>query len=183
MATELNLGYQQRLAELDAMVAEARLSPDSLCERAAGLLAGRIGCRIDEAHAHLRLLAGQQEKSVDTVAEEVIITLEPRQPTSSQRLLRTAEEALRAAHRGPGTRSPHSRPAATAEAVADGWADVVQQMLNTVPGDHVAVAALRNGAEEIVDYRLVAVSPAMRDLSGRAGLQLVGRRVGDVYPD
>jgi serine phosphatase RsbU (regulator of sigma subunit) len=95
VVTESNAGYRQRLAELDAMVAGARLSPEATCERAAGLLAGRIGCRIDEAHAHLRLLAGQQRKSLDRVAAEMIAALETRRSTPPQQLLRTAREALR----------------------------------------------------------------------------------------
>src|SRR3954449_1014160 len=164
MATELNLGYEQRLAELDAKVAQARLSPEAVCERAAGLLAGRIGCRIDEAPAHLRLLASQHRKSVDTVAAEVIVALEARQPTPSQQLLRTVDEALRAAHRGPATPAAHSPTPATAEAAAYGWADVVQQMLTTMTGNHIAVVPIRNETDEIVDYLIAAASPAMRDL-------------------
>ena len=45
--------YQQRLAEIDAVVARAQLDPALVVERAAGLLAGRVGCRVDEAHTYL----------------------------------------------------------------------------------------------------------------------------------
>ena len=64
-------GYAERLAELAAKIGQARLSPEVVCERAAGLLAGRTGCRIDDAHAHLRLLATEQGSDVGTVAAKV----------------------------------------------------------------------------------------------------------------
>jgi hypothetical protein len=45
--------YLRRLADIDAAVARARLEPAVLVERAAGLLAGRVGSRVDEAHSYL----------------------------------------------------------------------------------------------------------------------------------
>ncbi|MEV4641427.1 SpoIIE family protein phosphatase [Actinoplanes sp. NPDC049548] len=179
MATEADHGYLQRLAELEAQVSEARLGPDVVCERAAGLLAGRIGCRIDEAHAHLRLLAGQQGKDLASVASGAIAVLETQRSTPSRTLHRSAEEALRVIHAPPAPR--RHRPPQHAPVPQD-WAAVVQQVLDAVPGEHLALTALRDDGGRIIDYRIVAAGRTVTDRSGRSGPQLIGRRVSDVYP-
>src|SRR5687768_4516904 len=135
---EANHGYLQRLIELDVKIDQARLSPDLQCERAAGLLAGRIGCRIDEAHAHLRLRATQQGSDVGTVAAGVIAALETTQLTPSRRLYQVADEILlHAAPRAPAVRRTH-RPQRL-ESDVGAWAAIVQQIFETVPGDHIMV--------------------------------------------
>lgn len=178
---EATPGYLQRLAALESRVSQARLSADTVCERAAGLLAGRVGCRIDEAHAHLRMLATREGRSLSDVATAVIGTLENQQPTSVRQLRRTAEEALRPHHREalPG----RSRPPQATGPAEHHWIGVVQQMLNSMPGDHAAVVPLRDRTGEITDFQYVAVSHGVRDLSGRAGAWLIGHRVGEIYPE
>nr|BFE82338.1 hypothetical protein GCM10020093_049390 [Planobispora longispora] len=52
--------YLSRLADIDAKVERARVDPEVVLGRAAGLLAGRTGCRVDEAHAHLLRLAAER---------------------------------------------------------------------------------------------------------------------------
>ncbi|MEV8508579.1 SpoIIE family protein phosphatase [Actinoplanes sp. NPDC051475] len=180
MATEADPGYLQRLAELEAQVSEATLSSDVVCERAAGLLAGRIGCRIDEAHAHLRHLAGQQDREVAAVASGVLAVLETQETTPSGRLHRSAEEVLRVA-RAPREARPRSRsrPSPTPR---DDWTGVVQQVLDTVPGEYIVVTALRDEAGDIADYEIVAVSRTVSDRSGRTGPHLIGRQVSEVFP-
>ncbi|GGQ48477.1 SpoIIE family protein phosphatase [Couchioplanes azureus] len=173
-------GYLQRLAELEQQIGSARLSPDVVVERAAGLLAGRIGCRIDEALAHLRTLARQQDQDLAAVAAGIISVLETRQATPSGRLRRTAEEVLRVAHQSPTPRQRH-RPAPPDDA-APGWADVVQQVLDAMPGNHIVLVPMRDDAGRLVDYRLVAVTHSLVDLSGNTGSRLVGRRVSESYP-
>lgn len=174
---ETDHGYRRRLAELDAKIEQARPDPDVLCERAAGLLAGRIGCRIDEAHGHLRLLASQQGASLGTVAADLIAALETKQPTSSQTLRQAADAVLQAVGD-----SPSARPCRPRAPAAGGWAAEVQQVLDAVPGKHMAVVAVRDDLGRILDYELVAVSPTVVDLAGRTGPQLIGRRVSEVYP-
>ncbi|MEV6596793.1 SpoIIE family protein phosphatase [Actinoplanes sp. NPDC051346] len=184
---EQDQGYRQRLAELDAKIGRAYLGADVVGERAAGLLAGRIGCRVDEAHAYLRQLAAEQSRDVQVVAAEVVATLETLGgPLPADRLRSAADEAL---NRPPRTAPHHRRrppePAFRGQQWARGvpdWAGIVQQVLDTVPGQHIAVMPQRDPAGEIVDYRFVAVSPTVVDLSGRRGAQLLSRRVGEVYP-
>ncbi|MEV6596305.1 SpoIIE family protein phosphatase [Actinoplanes sp. NPDC051346] len=181
MTTDGHQGYLRRLAELEAQIGSARLSADVVCERAAGLLAGRIGCRIDEALAHIRTVAAQQDKDVETVAAAMISALETRQVTPSVRLRRSAEEVLRVAHQAPKPRQRH-RPAVSVDDAAPGWAAVVQQVLDAMPGNHIVLVGIRDDAGELVDYRLVAVSRTLVDLSGTAGSRLIGRRVSETYP-
>jgi AmiR/NasT family two-component response regulator len=61
-------GYRQRLAEIEARVRSARLDPSVVLERAAGLVAGRVGCRVEEAHAYIRQLAREQGRDRSEVA-------------------------------------------------------------------------------------------------------------------
>ncbi|SNY64235.1 PP2C family protein-serine/threonine phosphatase [Paractinoplanes atraurantiacus] len=174
-------GYAQRLAELDARIEQARLSPEIVCERAAGLLAGRSGCRIEDAHAHMRQLAAQQGSGLGAVAAAVIAALETQLPMPSAGPHTVTPRPPRSAPHPPSPeRSP--RPTPPVEASGAGWADVVQQMLDTLPGRHIVVIPERDGSGEIVDYRFVAVSPSVVDLAGRTGAQLVGERVSTIYP-
>jgi len=91
---EAHHGYLQRLTELNAEIGRSRLDPDVGYERAAGLLAGRIGCRVEEAHTYLRQLATEQDRDVRAVAAEVLATLEARAATPPGRLRTAAAEAL-----------------------------------------------------------------------------------------
>lgn len=180
---EAHQGYLHRLTELDARIGRVRLDPDVEHERAAGLLAGRIGCRVDEAHAYLRQLAAEQDRDVRAVAAEVLATLEAHTVTPPGRLRSAAAEALADLRRLPGKRPAQApaRPGPAPDGAAD-WASVVQQVLDAVPGDHSALMPQYDGSGSVVDYRFVAVSPTVVDLSGRRGNQLIGLRVGEVYP-
>ena len=67
--------YLQRLADIEAAVARAQPEPDLLVERAAGLIAGRAGCRVDEAQVQLRLLAREQGRQPSEVAADILTIL------------------------------------------------------------------------------------------------------------
>ncbi|WP_433293999.1 SpoIIE family protein phosphatase [Actinoplanes sp. CA-030573] len=200
---DIDDGYARRLAELSTKIEQARLSPEMVCERAAGLLAGRVGCGIDEAHAHLRLLAAQRDSDVGAVAAAVIATLETRRPLPATGLhlvpppmpgtgLHPVPPPTPAT--GPHIVPPPSarRPRAPAPPPApvpppadpsdSGWAATVQQMLDGLPGRHIVVSPERDDRGNIVDYRVAAVSPSVVDLSGRTGVQLIGDRVSAVWP-
>ncbi|MEU4422384.1 SpoIIE family protein phosphatase [Actinoplanes sp. NPDC024001] len=166
-------GYEHRLSELDARIGRARLEPAVVGERAAGLLAGRIGCRVDEAHHHLRELAAEQGRPVHEVAADVLVTLETRTVTPPARL-RTAADAV------TGRRRPSAAPALPEG--EPGWVAIVQQVLDALPGRRMLVAPRRDPDGVIVDYEFAAVSPTVVDLSGRRREQLLGRRVSEVYP-
>ena len=178
--------YLNRLAELDATIGGARLDPDVVRERAAGLLAGRIGCRVDEAHTYLRQLAAEQGRDVPAVAADVLATLEAHDATPAGQLRTSADDALTGPRRTPAlhrrSRSDSAPRGPDEAGVLPDWADIVQQVLDTVPGHHVAVVPQRDAAGLIVDYRLVAVSPSVVDLSGRRGDQMLGLRAAELYP-
>jgi serine phosphatase RsbU (regulator of sigma subunit) len=58
------------------------------------------------------------------------------------------------------------------------WVAAVQQVLDGMPGSHVAMRPLADGS----DFVIVAASPEVRDVSGRRGTEVVGLRVREAYP-
>ncbi|BCJ48012.1 hypothetical protein GCM10010168_23710 [Actinoplanes ianthinogenes] len=169
--------YLQRLAEIDEAVARARPDPLVLVERAAGLLAGRIGCRVDEAHAQLRQIATERGRAPAEVAQEVLAALESRPPTTRQTVRTAVEKVLR---------PPPAKRAAPRDPVVlpagQQWAGSLRQVLAALPGNHTVLLPVRGPQETVVDYDIVAVSPAVVDLSGRPGEAVVGGRVSQIYP-
>ncbi|MEV0629235.1 SpoIIE family protein phosphatase [Nonomuraea wenchangensis] len=93
-------GYRGRLADLDARLARARSHPEVLLARASGLLAGRTGCRVGEAHAYLVRLAAERRRPVHELAAEVLAALERVPPRGEAGLAATVEAAL-PSRRGP----------------------------------------------------------------------------------
>lgn len=169
--------YLQRLAEIDEAVARARPDPMVLVERAAGLLAGRVGCRVDEAHAQLRQIAGERGRAPAEVAQDLLAALENRPSTARQAVRTMVERALRpppSAHAAP--RSPVIHP------TGQQWAGSLRQVLAALPGNHCVLLPVRRPDGTITDYDIVAVSPAVVDLSGRRGESVVGGRVSEIYP-
>lgn len=159
--------YAQRLAEIDAKVREARLTPDVVLARAAGLLAGRIGCRVDAAHTHLLRLAADRGRAAPDLAAE---------------LIRTLEQESSPTPRGP-LPTPRSSPEPAAW-LSDGlsgglhdespdqlrdWAAVVREVLDVIPGRHTLLKPVRDAAGTIVDFTVVAVSRAVREEETRRG--------------
>lgn len=172
-------GYEQRLAELEAKIDGARLAPDIVIERAAGILAGRIGGRIDEVHTYLRLLAHQQRREVHDVAAEVLAAVQGDTPARTREVRAAVDEALRpAASRASGDGGPARAP----QGAGSHWAGVVQQVLDEVGGRYLAVEPERNDTGQVAEFRIVAASPSVQDLSGRRGTDLVGRCAGELYP-
>jgi serine phosphatase RsbU (regulator of sigma subunit) len=172
--------YFQRLAALDAAVARARLDPDVMLERAAGLLAGRLGSRVDEAYAYLLHRASQENRGPDAVAAEILAALEGRATAGADRFDAAVDQALRPPHRP--AKHVHRRVPRFTGTVADEWVSAVQQVLDALPDDHMVLVPVRDRAEEITDYVVVAASPAVVDQSGGPGADRVGRRVREAYP-
>jgi serine phosphatase RsbU (regulator of sigma subunit)/PAS domain-containing protein len=171
--------YLQRLAELEAAVARARPDPDLLVERAAGLIAGRAGCRIDEAHAQLRLLATEQRRGVAEVATDILAILHTSLPAEVPDVRTTVEDALRPSSPGPpGWAVPRPAPVD----VDPGWAETMRQVVAAVAGNHTVVAPVRDADGQPVDFVFVAVTPTVLDMSGRREDQVVGGRVSELYP-
>ncbi|WIN00666.1 SpoIIE family protein phosphatase [Actinoplanes oblitus] len=170
--------YLQRLAEIDDAVARARPDPMVLVERAAGLLAGRVGCRVDEAQAQLRQIAAERGRAPAEVAQDLLAALESRPPTTRQTVRTAVEKALR--RPSPAARAAPRKPAA--HPTGQQWAGSLRQVLAALPGNHTVLLPVRRPDGTITDYDIVAVSPAAVDLSGRHGDTIVGGRVSEIYP-
>jgi hypothetical protein len=59
---------------------------------------------------------------------------------------------------------------------------MMQQVLDAVPGTHTVLLPLHDDAGAVVDFRLVAVTPSIVDLSGRHAAQIVGHPISELYP-
>jgi serine phosphatase RsbU (regulator of sigma subunit) len=59
---------------------------------------------------------------------------------------------------------------------------MMQRVLDAVPGVHTVLLPVRDDAGAVADFRLVAVTPAMVDLSGRDAAQIVGHLISELYP-
>jgi serine phosphatase RsbU (regulator of sigma subunit) len=170
--------YLQRLAELDAAIARAQPSPDLLMERAAGLIAGRAGCRIDDAHAQLRLLAREQGREPAEVAADILSVLHTSMSTEKSDARTAVEDALRPPPRPSAPTSPRPAP----PDLDPGWAETMRQVITAVAGNHTVVAPVRDAAGQPVDFVFVAVTPTVLELSGRRAEQVIGQPVSELYP-
>jgi serine phosphatase RsbU (regulator of sigma subunit)/PAS domain-containing protein len=170
--------YLQRLAELEAAVARAQPDPELLVERAAGLIAGRAGCRIDEAHAQLQLLATEQGREPAEVAGDILAILHTSLSVKAPHVRTAVEDALRPSRSRRSGRAPAPAPLD----VDPGWAGTMRQIIAAVAGNHTVVAPVRDAGGQPVDFVFVAVTPTVLDMSGRREDQVVGGRVSELYP-
>src|SRR5689334_4200797 len=76
--------YQRMLDEVLALDADA--DARTIVARAAGLLAGRVGCRVREAHVHLLGIAQEQGREPADVAAAVLAVLEGQAPEAADSL-------------------------------------------------------------------------------------------------
>jgi len=166
--------YPQRLAAIDAAVAAARRPPDVVVAQAAGLLAGRVGCPVSEAHGFLARLASDERRAPHEVAADLLTALDSQADASPDELRAAVDRALR-----------HGRPGEPGESTEPGdpaWARTMQQVLDALPGRHTVMTPLRDASGEVHDYVFAAVSPSIVDRSGRRGEQIVGHRLSEAYP-
>jgi serine phosphatase RsbU (regulator of sigma subunit) len=169
-------GYLRRLAELDVAVGRAQLDPDVAVERAAGLLAGRVGGLVDEMRALILQRAADHDRAPGEVADEILTALQ----TDAAPARPDVDDMLRVVVASPGDGSDPTRQ--NPAAVPGDWTTVVQQVLDTTGGRHTAVVPLYGADHEIVDFRIVAASPSVVDLSGRQGAEVVGQLASELYP-
>jgi hypothetical protein len=89
--------------------------------RAAGVLAGRVGCPVDEGHAFLRRQAAQQHRTPAAVAGDVLATLH-RRPGNARAFDAEVEQELRRTQGSLGRRArrPHRRESETRPARGSG---------------------------------------------------------------
>ncbi|MGW0807829.1 SpoIIE family protein phosphatase [Nonomuraea sp. NPDC002799] len=163
--------YLDRLADLDARIEQARSAPDVVIGRASGLLAGRTGCRIGEAHAYLLRSAAEQRRAVHELAADVVATLEGQATREA-----VADLVLRPAF------PLAAEEARTGSPPADAWVRTVQQILDALPDRHMLLIPQYDASGRIEDYTFAAASRGAVDLSGRHGAQILGRRASEVYP-
>jgi serine phosphatase RsbU (regulator of sigma subunit) len=184
-------GYLRRVAEIDEAVRRAHRDPDVMLERAAGLLAGRVGGRIDDARTHLLQLAVEQARDPHDVAAEIVSALQGPSASDTRRMRAEVHEVLGIPRRtGLRTQRPSaallpppasSSTATSGPASADQWTCVVQQMLDAMGGRHILVVPVHHEGAT-VDFRIAAASPSVTDLSGRRGADLLGRRLAELWP-
>jgi len=171
--------YREVLTELEQRTRPGELHPDLMVEGAAGLLAGRIGSRIDQARARILQLASEQRRPAHEVAAEIQTVLQDPSNKPSDRSEFGADEVLRAAsesHRRQG------RPSKPPSSSPDQESRIVQQMLDTGGGRHLFLMPVADHEGTVKDYRIAAASPSVVDLAGRYGAQLVGRTLSELYP-
>jgi serine phosphatase RsbU (regulator of sigma subunit) len=172
--------YVQRLAEINAKVAAAQLAPEVLVGQAAGLLAGRVGCRVDEAQAHLLQLAAEQGREPQHLAVELMATVEGGSAVGTRRL-RSAMDHVFTARRSDPPRGPQ---ADTLPSPTAGWTALVQQVLDAMPGHHTVLMPVRDHTGTVTDFTVAAASPAVHaELTVRGHPHVVGEQVSAVSPE
>jgi serine phosphatase RsbU (regulator of sigma subunit) len=147
-------------------------------DRAIGLLAGRIRCRLGDAHRHLVRMAGDQHRDLADVAAGVIGLLEVPEPGRGRRPSAPPGEA------GGGiTPQPlPPLPAAPAAHRAEAWPGLVQQILSVVPGAVALLTPVFDDDGRLCDLVFAAASPEATALDGRRGAELVGTALSDYFP-
>jgi serine phosphatase RsbU (regulator of sigma subunit) len=132
-------------------------------DRAVGLLAGRIRCRLSDAHRHMLRMARDQNRDVVDVAAGVIGLLDVPEPGPAPPMPPLL---------GTGPVAPHVEPRAI----------TVQQILDTLPGAAALLAPVRDGAGRLTDLVFAAVSPEAVAPDGRRGPQLLGTALSEYFP-
>jgi len=158
---------------------EADLDPRRILDRAAGMLAGRVGCTIREAQIHLLRMAEEQRRDPAGVASEVLAVLEMPAIAGGTGQIRGAVENALTGYRVPILDTP---VAESGGAPLPFGPDSIRDILDALPGAYSWLVPVRDGAGEVVDFRTGAASPEAVDLAGRQGSQLVGVRVTNAYP-
>jgi serine phosphatase RsbU (regulator of sigma subunit) len=134
--------YLEALTELERRTRPAVQHPDLIVEGAAGLLAGRIGGRIDQAHARILQLASEQRRSPHEVAAEIRTVLQdPARSDPADRHTVSPHEIHRRRTSAPAP--PPIEP--------DREARLVQQMLNAGVGRHLFLRPLSKLYPWLVD--------------------------------
>ncbi len=130
-------------------------------DRAVGLLAGRTGSRLADAHRHVLRMAAEQGRDPADVAAGVIALLDVAEPgAGGLPWLPPPEPSGRA---GPG-------------------ADTVQRILDVLPGAAALLMPVRDGAGRLADLVFAAAGPEAVTPDGRRGPQLIGTALSEHVP-
>jgi len=170
--TEPARSYLELLDEIRAG-ADVQVEPRSLVDRAAGLLAGRVGCPVREAYAHLLRIGEEQRRTPAEVATDLLAVLEsPAPPESERRVRAMVDDALRLGR--PRRRRETARAATLGP-------PLVQEILDALPGSHSWLVPVRDPDGTVIDYVTQAASPEAVDIAGREGVSLIGVSVRSTY--
>ncbi len=164
--------YLELLDEIRT-AAEAELEPRSLVDRAAGLLAGKVGCPVREAHAHLLRIAEEQGREPADVAADLVAVLEAAAAPGSQRRVRSLVDAAVGSASRRRRRVP-DQPVTVGPTL-------IQEVLDALPGSHSWLVPVRDAGAQVVDYVTQAASPDAVDIGGRRGVEMIGVSVRSTY--
>ncbi|HYN96905.1 MAG TPA: SpoIIE family protein phosphatase [Pilimelia sp.] len=176
---EAQQAYRKILERIRVAGRDPELDGRRVLDRAAGLLAGRVGCRVAEAHVQLTQLAAEQGRDAHEVAAGVLATLESRAAPTVGGPRAAIDEVLRPLRlntTGPRGTGPVSEPPGGVPV------QLVQQVLDSIPGAVAWLAPTRDDAGTVTDYVMAAVSADAVDIAGRSGTQLVGITLSTAYP-
>src|SRR4051794_464553 len=165
--------YDRLLAEVREI--DAHTDPVVVVARAAGLLAGRVGCPVREAHVRLIDMAAEQGRDVAEVAAGVLAVLEsPTPPAAAAFDSVLPPPAVRPAGQpaAPVDGSGREEPAAAA---------MIGAVLETVTGQYTWLRPVRDDDGRVVDLEFAAATPDATDVAGRRGAQLIGLRFREAY--
>ncbi|NMO56587.1 SpoIIE family protein phosphatase [Actinoplanes sp. TBRC 11911] len=155
----------QAYAEAVSRLRAAPDEPDRVTvERAAGLLAGRAHCRIADAHRHLMRMAVEQRRDLVEVAAAVIRRLD----TQDEPVISNLSDIV-----PPPPQVRRFEP----------WIAMVQRVLDISPGMAAFMTPERDEKGHLADLVWAAVSPAATVANGLRGVQLIGRRLSEYFPD
>jgi serine phosphatase RsbU (regulator of sigma subunit) len=166
-------GQQTYPVAVENLRASARAVPAdpsrATVDRAVGLLAGRTGCRLSEAHQHLLQMAANQNRNVADIAAGVISMLDGPGPADASRP--PVPPVF------PSPRSPED-----GARVAEPWLAVVQAVLDLLPGHSALLLPVRDRGGRLADLIYSACTPEAITPDGRHGWQLIGTRLGEQFP-
>lgn len=166
--------YHQLLDDIRAAYAVAEVGTDAMVDRAAAMLAGRVGCRVGESRGHLIRIAGEQRRDVGEVATELMVMLESQaQPGGDRRARSVVDEVI-------GTAAPDEVRAPVVRDLA--VEAIIQQALDALPGAYAWLTPVADAAGEVADFLVRAASPEAIDILGRRGAGMVGLSVRQTYP-
>jgi serine phosphatase RsbU (regulator of sigma subunit) len=168
--------YRQLLEDLRAAAVEPHA--DVLVERAAAMLAGRVGCRLGEARGHLARMAVEQGRDVVELAAELTVVLEAEAvPGAAQRARSTVNRLARAVAESAPVDRVAPEPVGETDTLT-----VIEQVLDGVTGAHAWLTPERDAAGDVVDWVVRAASPEAVDVRGRQGATMVDLSIRSAYP-
>jgi serine phosphatase RsbU (regulator of sigma subunit) len=174
--------YAQAVEDLHAAAHKPRDDAGrGTVDRAVGLLAGRTGCRLADAHRHLLRMAADQGRDVADAAAGVIRLLDVPSPVADRAPPPTPTEVLAQAAAQAAARAPAVGVAPVHR--FEPWLTMVQRVLDVVPGSAALLTPVRDATGRLADLIYAAASPQAVTADGLRGSQLIGLRMAEHFPE